>query len=60
MPDKETINDEVTVNGELKKENEELRKTVAQLQKELQDQATRYGKLFGLFANNIDYYLGNK
>ena len=67
MPVKDTIEgkDDITIDFEaevkrLQVENEHLKKSIEQLQKEVQDQAARYAKLFQLFANNIDFYLGNK
>ena len=65
MPVKDTETNEVNVDLEervkaLQEENESLKKSMAQLQHDLNEQVARYGKLFGLFANNIDYYLGNK
>ena len=44
----------------LKQEIEQLKTTNETLNKHIQDITERYTKLFNLFANNIDFYLGNK
>lgn len=66
MPVDETVNtNEHSLNLQeeverLTQENERLNKALGQAQHELELQNLRYGKLFGLFANTVDYYLGSK
>ena len=45
---------------QLRNENNNLNKQLEETRREVQNLNARYNKLFGLFANNIDYYLGNK
>ena len=45
---------------QLRNENNNLNKQREETRREVQNLNARYNKLFGLFANNIDYYLGNK
>lgn len=45
---------------QLRNENNNLNKQLEDSRREVQNLNARYNKLFGLFANNIDYYLGNK
>lgn len=45
---------------QLRNENNKLNKQLEETNREVQNLTARYNKLFGLFANNIDYYLGNK
>ena len=46
--------------AQLRNENNNLNKQLEDSRREVQNLNARYNKLFGLFANNIDYYLGNK
>ena len=45
---------------QLRNENNNLNKQLEDSRREVQNLNARYNKLFGLFANNIDYYLSNK
>lgn len=61
MPVQEGVKQDFEAEVEdLKQEIEQLKKTNESLNKTIQEVTERYTKLFNLFANNIDFYLGNK